>query len=129
MAPQDFRNRVRSLYNIDKWVLDEALVAAKHEPMTSSQWQAFVSDPPRFLIRTDDDMAAVICACVEARQKPDMRLAELEDLLDRCLTFADKYVDVVDGDYGQPEPNEAMRLTSAIREAIPELATTGAPND
>ena len=46
------------------------------------------------------------------------RIAVLEDLLDRCLTFADKYVDVNDGDYGEPEPNEAMRLVSAIREEV-----------
>lgn len=47
------------------------------------------------------------------------RTVILEELLERCAEFLDGYVDVVDGDYGEPEPNEAMRLTSAIREAIP----------
>lgn len=48
------------------------------------------------------------------------RIAILEDLLDRAVEFADGYVDVVDGDYGQPEPNEAMRLVAAIREVMGE---------
>jgi hypothetical protein len=47
------------------------------------------------------------------------RVVELEDLLDRCAEFLDGQVDVVDGDYGQPEPNKAMRLVSEIREIVP----------
>lgn len=47
------------------------------------------------------------------------RVIELEELLNRAAEFADKYVDVNDGDYGEPEPNEAMRLVSAIREELP----------
>lgn len=46
------------------------------------------------------------------------RIVILEDLLDRAVEFADGYVDVVDGDYGQPEPNKAMKLVSAIREVV-----------
>ncbi len=49
------------------------------------------------------------------------RIAILEDLLDRAVEFADGYVDVVDGDYGQPEPNKAMKLVSAIREVVGDL--------
>ena len=47
------------------------------------------------------------------------RVLILEDLLDQCAEFIDGYVDIVDGDYGEPEPNKAMRLMSAIREEIP----------
>ena len=47
------------------------------------------------------------------------RVDVLEDLLDRAAEFLDGYVDVVDGDYGQPEPNKAMRLVSEIREVVP----------
>ncbi len=48
------------------------------------------------------------------------RAAILEDLLDRCAEFIDGQVDVQDGDYGEPEPNKAMRLMTAIREVVPE---------
>lgn len=47
-----------------------------------------------------------------------LRIAVLEELLARCATFLDGYSDVNDGDYGQPEPNAAMRLLSAINEQI-----------
>lgn len=51
------------------------------------------------------------------------RIAVLEDLLERCAEFIDGYVDVVDGDYGQPEPNKAMRLMAEIREEVPASPT------
>jgi hypothetical protein len=47
-----------------------------------------------------------------------LRILVLEELLERCAAFLDGYSDVVDGDYGVPEPNEAMRLLSAINEEI-----------
>jgi len=46
------------------------------------------------------------------------RIDKLEELLERCAEFLDGYSDVVDGDYGQPEPNKAMSLLSSIREEI-----------
>lgn len=55
------------------------------------------------------------------------RVVVIEDLLERCADFLDGYVDVQDGDDGQPEPNKAMRLLSAIREELPaEVATNRA---
>lgn len=51
------------------------------------------------------------------------RVVVLEDLLERCAEFIDGYVDVVDGDYGQPEPNKAMRLMAEIREEVPASPT------
>jgi hypothetical protein len=47
-----------------------------------------------------------------------LRILVLEELLERCAAFLDGYSDVVDGDYGEPEPNKAMRLLSAINEEI-----------
>jgi hypothetical protein len=46
------------------------------------------------------------------------RIATLEELLERCAEFLDGYSDVVDGAYGEPEPNKAMSLVSEINEAI-----------
>ncbi len=39
------------------------------------------------------------------------------DLLE-CREFIEPHVDVVDGDYGEPAPNKAMRLVSMIDESI-----------
>lgn len=68
----------------------------------------------------NSNQAGEDCVTVMARG-PELyrRVVILEDLLSRAAEFADKYVDVNDGDYGEPEPNEAMRLVSAIREELP----------
>ncbi len=47
------------------------------------------------------------------------RILELEELLERCADVLDSYSDVIDGDYGIPEPNKAMALLSEIRKEIP----------
>lgn len=47
-----------------------------------------------------------------------LRILVLEELLVRCAEFLDGYSDVNDGDYGEPEPNAAMRLLSQINEEI-----------
>jgi hypothetical protein len=41
-------------------------------------------------------------------------LLDTTDLLNRVLEFLDNYVDVVDGDYGEPRPNRAMSLTTEV---------------
>lgn len=48
------------------------------------------------------------------------RIDTLEALLQRCADFIEPYSDVVDGSYGEPSPNAAMSLLSAIREVVPE---------
>jgi len=45
-------------------------------------------------------------------------LDEVVDTLTECLEFLDNYVDVEDGDYGQPRPNKAMSLSSRIEAVI-----------
>ena len=39
------------------------------------------------------------------------------DLLDEIEEFLDNHSDVVDGSYGEPAPNKAMSLLSALRRA------------
>lgn len=42
-------------------------------------------------------------------------------LLERLSEFLDNYVDVEDGDYGEPRPNRAMTLKEEVDAAIEEL--------
>jgi len=63
-----FTNRVRSLYNIDKSVLDATLRKAGGDPLTWPEWERFRENPPRFFISTDQPTADAIWECVEARQ-------------------------------------------------------------
>ena len=46
------------------------------------------------------------------------RIARLEADLEECREFLEDQMDVVDGDYGQEEPNKAMRLVSMIDETL-----------
>jgi hypothetical protein len=46
------------------------------------------------------------------------RIARLEADLLECREFLEGYVDVVDGDYGEPSPNRAMRLVTQIDETL-----------
>ena len=71
---------------------------------------------------TEDRVATLRSLLDDAAKKVGeqrLRILELEELLERCAEFLDGYSDVVDGDYGIPEPNEAMILLSKINKAIP----------
>ncbi len=46
---------------------------------------------------------------------------DLLDTLELVLEFLDNYVDVVDGDYGEPAPNRAMRLHSELSQCVERL--------
>lgn len=53
-----------------------------------------------------------------------------EDLLEACeeaLEFVANQEDVVDGDYGIPAPNRAMRVATLLREAIKRAEKTEHP--
>jgi hypothetical protein len=39
-------------------------------------------------------------------------------VLHECVEFLDNYVDVVDGEVGEPRPNSAMSLTTEIEEVL-----------
>ena len=45
-------------------------------------------------------------------------LRALEELLEDVSEFLSSQIDVVDGDYGEPEPNKAMQLSNAIEYAM-----------
>lgn len=49
-----------------------------------------------------------------------IRIAELEDVLEACADYLEDYSDVVDGDYGEPAPNRAMNLLSRVKAALGE---------
>lgn len=42
----------------------------------------------------------------------------MREALEECREHLDRFSDVVDGDYGAPEPNEAMQLVHAIDQAL-----------
>ena len=70
---------------------------------------------------TEDRVATLRSLLDDAARKVGeqrLRILVLEELLERCAEFLDGYSDVVDGDYGVPEPNEAMRLFTKINEEI-----------
>ena len=45
-------------------------------------------------------------------------IERLRSALHECYHFADKYADVVDGDDGELEPNEALSLLALINHAL-----------
>jgi hypothetical protein len=58
-------------------------------------------------VGTTDANARLIAAA------PDMFAA-----LQECADYLDRYADVIDGDDGQPEANEALRLLTAVTDVI-----------
>ncbi len=49
---------------------------------------------------------------------PDVRA--MEYALEACADYFDRFADVMDGDYGVPEPNEEMRLLALVLDALGE---------
>lgn len=43
-----------------------------------------------------------------------MNLERLHDTLTRVAEYLDDFSDVVDGSYGEPQPNQAMQLVQAV---------------
>jgi tetrahydromethanopterin S-methyltransferase subunit B len=46
------------------------------------------------------------------------RIGKLEAVIDDLMEFVDEYSDVVDGDDGDPEPNQAMSLITMARDVL-----------
>jgi len=44
--------------------------------------------------------------------------AKYQDILQEVSEFLDNYVDVLDGDYGDPRPNNAMSLKQRVDELL-----------
>lgn len=68
-------------------------------------------DDVAFIGRELDNRASELRAAYE-------RIKELEADLLECREYIEDHVDVVDGDYGEPAPNKAMRLVSMIDESL-----------
>jgi hypothetical protein len=60
-------------------------------------------------------------SCARHLELAAERIETVEELLDECLEFLDRYADVVDGDYGQPMPNDAMALQTRIEMVLGRL--------
>lgn len=67
---------------------------------------------------------ANVSACVNAMagvDDPIAMMAEIEDVLTRVAEHLDRYSDVNDGDYGEPEANKEMLLLSAIKPLLSRM--------
>jgi hypothetical protein len=64
---------------------------------------------------TSGHAAGRIVGAKEGYQKAKL---EIVDLLCEVSDFLDNYVDVLDGDYGEPRPNKAMSLKARVDELI-----------
>lgn len=49
------------------------------------------------------------------------KLGEVLDALVEASEFLDNYVDVDDGDYGEPRPNRAMSVQTSVESAIVQV--------
>ena len=52
---------------------------------------------------------------------PSTFMADTHELLDRLETYFDQRSDVVDGDYGVPEPNAEMQHLTAVQSVLAKL--------
>lgn len=89
-----------------------------------------------FFCRKGDRYVADVKACVEYVQRTrrdahERWLSEakqrrslieenerMRDALEECREYTDRFSDVIDGDYGAPEPNKAMQLARVIDQAL-----------
>jgi hypothetical protein len=62
--------------------------------------------------------ALLIVKAVNGYDAMVARIARLESDLNECAEFLEGQADVVDGSYGEPSPNRAMRLLSMIDETL-----------
>ncbi len=54
----------------------------------------------------------------QGRLESAKKIARLEAAMEEALELIEGYVDVVDGDYGAPAANNAMRATQALEYAL-----------
>jgi len=59
------------------------------------------------------------CATLAQRYESTMNAyTDMLSMLEEVADYLDRYADVIDGDDGQPEANEAMRLLTAVTDVI-----------
>lgn len=79
------------------------------------------------------DMLADVCNALDGYAKLTRAVyGDVADALIDAREFIDGYVDVVDGDYGEPAPNRAMQIASLLDSAIAATAVsqlTGTPQE
>jgi|LauGreSBDMM110SN_4_FD.fasta_scaffold266659_3 hypothetical protein len=68
MLKAEFRNRVASLYCVDRYIIDDELRRIEAPPLSDEDWERFRTDPPKFFINTDKPTSDAIWRAVEARQ-------------------------------------------------------------
>jgi len=71
----------------------------------------------------EDGHDAALSAASEAVKAVDELTADLLESLENALSYIERFEDVRDGDYGVPEPNEAMQVASDIRASIAKATT------
>jgi len=65
-----------------------------------------------------DEVGANLIHVAQQAHDAELRTITLEADLEECHEFIENYSDVVDGDYGHPAPNRAMRLCTMIKETL-----------
>jgi hypothetical protein len=55
---------------------------------------------------------------MSAQHTPVARYADLLAALQEVADYLDRYADVIDGDDGQPEANDALRLLASVNDII-----------
>jgi len=90
-------------------------MSAKHTP---GPWRVFGYD----IGTSPDETLAVVCAMDDNTDDANAALiAAAPDLLaalQECAEYLDRYADVIDGDDGQPEANDALRLLAYVDDII-----------
>lgn len=51
----------------------------------------------------------------------EQQLARAVEALEEAAEYVDRFADMRDGDYGAPEPNEAMQLAHSLRQALASI--------
>ena len=63
------------------------------------------------------ERAQEIVTALNSFPAAQLRIACLEEVLEECAAYFDSKSDVIDGDYGAPEPNAEMEMLGRIRNA------------
>ena len=64
------------------------------------------------------DVADQVRVYVKERHEAADKIERLQTALQECHDFIENYADVVDGNDGFPEPNQALALLGVINEAL-----------
>lgn len=90
--------------------------------MTYDQWKT--TDPRDYEPEQEPELTELesvyedLLGTKEELKAAYARITKLEADLHECREYLEDHVDVVDGDYGQQEPNKAMQLVSMIDDSI-----------